>query len=139
MHLLWLISRDDWRGLNYLCNPWRREGERGKKGRQRRKRKTFQRLHNVNKPPSQVAGKERPECFGLGGERVEWVWWVFFFSAFFFLCLNHTLCVCSGKLCLGCSWGCRLWVRGTGEGGSGGKTVLNASSRGQVCGVTPLE
>lgn len=42
MYLLWLISRDDCRGLNYLCNLWRREGERGEeKDRREEKEKYF--------------------------------------------------------------------------------------------------
>lgn len=70
MHLLWLISRDDWRGLNYLCNP-RRRGRGGEKrdGREEKEKCFSTCIMSINNPP--LKWQERKGWNVLGGEERE--------------------------------------------------------------------
>lgn len=90
MHLPRLISRDGWRGLNYLRNPQRREGEelffKKKKDGRAEKEKYFSTcIMSINNPP--LKWQERKGWNALGGEESR----VGLFLSFHFSFLFHFL------------------------------------------------
>lgn len=80
MRLLWLISRDDCGGLNYLCNSWRTEGEKGKKsdGREEQEKKFSTCIMSINKAPLKWLGRKGWNVSGGEESRVDLVGFSFF-------------------------------------------------------------